>query len=107
MFKRNKLITNRMEHIVKILEKNTVNNGTEDNPILTNIPMTIEQISDTGSKILDEKGMCNKYTHNQVNASVYGLYRRGIVEIDNTSNLDNPTMYKKDTVVKLREIKIQ
>lgn len=105
--KENKLLTKRMSYIIKLLEEKVVNNGTDKDPIWVSTPMTIEQISDIGANVLDEKGMCTQYIYNQVGASVYGLYRRGLIEVDNIPNPANPTVYSKDTTIKLKEIKIQ
>lgn len=107
MLEESKLITKRMKYILNLLEENVVNSGTEQNPIWVSVPMTIEQISDIGTKTLDEKGMCNQYTYNQVGASAYALFRRGLIDVENIPNPANPTVYGKDTTIKLKEIKIQ
>lgn len=84
----NKILTRRMKYIIDLLKENKR-------------PMTIEEISDFGTKELMDKGICTKYTYNQVGASAYGLVRRGIVIVDNIPEIQNPTSYNKDTIITL------
>lgn len=94
-----KQIPYRMEFILLSLEKEDDNGDVIDNPL------TVMQITDVINKYYASKGIISRCTDNQMRDCVYGLYRRGLVDVSSIEDIYNYTDNTKDVVV--NKIKVE
>lgn len=94
-----KQIPYRMEYILSLLEYE------DDNGKLVDNPLTVEQITDTINEYYTSKGIVSRCKCHQIKDCVYGLYRRGLVDVSNIEDIYNYTDNTKDVIV--NKIKIE